>query len=73
MAQLKDDARVGFTIGYYGGLTTGITWEVTYTVPSTGNDYYYTYSMPNLSADHVILIEEAGVYIPPEEDPEETY
>ena len=29
--------------------------------------------MPNLSADHVILIEEAGVYIPPEEDPEETY
>ena len=73
VAQLKDDARVGFTIGYYGGLTTGITWEVTYTVPSTGNDYYYTYSMPNLSADHVILIEEAGVYIPPEEDPEETY
>ena len=73
VAQLKDDARVGFTIGYYGGLTTGITWEVTYTVPSAGNDYYYTYSMPNLSADHVILIEEAGVYIPPEEDPEETY
>lgn len=73
VAQLKDDARVGFTIGYYGGLTTGITWEVTYTIPSTGNDYYYTYSMPNLSADHVILIEEAGVFIPPEEDPEETY
>ena len=29
--------------------------------------------MSNLSADHVILIEEAGVFVPPEEDPEETY
>ena len=24
-AELRDDARVGFTIGYYGGLVTGIT------------------------------------------------
>lgn len=25
-AELRSDARVGFTIGYYGGLVTGITW-----------------------------------------------
>jgi len=42
-------------------------------MPSAGNDYYYTYTMSNLSADHVILVDEAGVFIPPEEDPTETY
>ena len=73
VAELKDDARVGFTIGYYGGLTTGITWSVTYTVPSSGSEYYWTYELNNVTADHVILIEEAGAFVPPEEDPEYTY
>ena len=41
-------------------------------MPAT-NPYYWTYDLTNVNADHIILIEEAGVYIPPEEDPEETY
>ena len=73
VAQLKDDARVGFTIGYYGGLTTGITWSVTYSIPSTGSEYYWTYTLENVTADHVILIAEEGPFIPPEEDPNYNY
>lgn len=70
---MKNDPRVGFTIGYYGGLTTGITWTVTYSVPSSGHDYYYEYTISNIATDHVILIEEAGAFIPPEEDPQYNY
>lgn len=73
VAELKTDARVGFTIGYYGGLTTGITWTVVYSVPSSGGDYYYTYTLTNVAADHTIVIEQAGAFVPPEEDPEKTY
>lgn len=71
-AELQN-AILRFTVGYYGGLLCGITWNVTYTVPSTGNDYYYTYTLTNVSTDHAILVEEKGAYIPPEEDPEYTY
>lgn len=73
VAELKSDARVGFTIGYYGGLTTGITWTVEYSIPNSGNNVYYEYTISNIAADHVILIEEAGAFIPPEEDPQKTY
>lgn len=73
VAELKADARVGFTIGYYGGLTTGITWEVEYSVPSSGNNYYWEYTLENVSADHVIIVDNAGAFVPPEEDPEYTY
>lgn len=73
VAELKDDARVGFTIGYYGGLTTGITWTVTYSIPSSGSQYYYTYTLTSITADHEIVIEQAGAFVPPEEDPEKTY
>lgn len=73
VAELKSDARVGFTIGYYGGLTTGITWTVEYEVPSSGNEYYWEYEINNISADHVIIIDQAGAFIPPEEDPQKTY
>lgn len=73
VAELKDDARVGFTIGYYGGLTVGITWTVEYTVPSSGQDYYWEYTIENIAADHVITIEESGAFVPPQEDPEKTY
>lgn len=72
VSELRDDPRVGFEIGYYGGLTVGITWSVTYSVPGAGG-YYYTYTINNVAADHVIVIDEAGVFIPPEEDPNETY
>jgi len=67
------NAVLRFTIGYYGGLVVGVTWEVTYTVPTSGNDYYYEYQLNDVSADHVITIEIAGAFIPPEEDPEKTY
>lgn len=73
VAELKDDARVGFTIGYYGGLTTGITWEVTYTTPSTGSDYYWEYTLSNVAADHFIVVDQEGAFVPPEEDPQYTY
>lgn len=73
VAELKDDARVGFTIGYYGGLTTGITWTVTYSVPSSGSEYYYTYTLTNMADDHEIIVSQAGAFVPPEEDPEYTY
>ena len=50
----------------------GATLTVNYTVPAE-NPYYWTYELTNLSADHIILIDVEGVYIPPEEDPEYTY
>ena len=71
-AELQD-AELWFLVGYYGGLLCGATWEVTYTIPSSGGEYYWTYTMSNVSADHVILIEESGPFIPPDEDPEYTY
>lgn len=58
-------------LGYYGGAINGATCYVTYTMPSSGT--YYEYTISNISSDHVILIEEAGAFIPPEEDPEYTY
>lgn len=64
------DAKLRFTIGYYGGLVVGVTWTVTYSVTVSR---YYTYTLSNLNDDHVILIEEAGAFIPPEEDPEYIY
>ena len=36
-------AQLRFTVGYYGGRMLGITWKVTYVVPTSGPDYY-TYS-----------------------------
>ena len=58
-------------LGYYGGAINGATAYVEYTTPSTGS--YYTYTVTNIAADHTILIEEAGAYIPPEENPNYTY
>lgn len=42
-------------------------------MPSSGDLYYYEYTLSNVSADHVIIVDAAGPYIPPEEDPEYTY
>lgn len=50
----------------------GATLTVNYSIPAE-NPYYWTYSLTNVQADHIILIDTAGVYIPPEEDPEYTY
>ena len=66
-------AVVRFTVAYYGGRCYGISFDVTYTIPNIGNQYYWTYTVSNIEADHLIVIEPAGAYIPPEEDPEYTY
>lgn len=69
-AELQN-AILRFTIGYYGGKVVGATFEVTYSVADTQS--YYTYTLTNIQADHIIQIKEAGPFIPPEEDPEKTY
>lgn len=71
-AELQN-AILRFTIGYYGGKLVGATWEVTYSVPSSGNPYYYEYTISNVGADHIIIINETGPFIPPEEDEGYTY
>lgn len=71
VAQLSN-LKLRCRLGYYGGAINGATCYLAYTVPG-GNQYYWTYTIPSVTADHVILIEEAGVFIPPEEDPTETY
>jgi hypothetical protein len=58
-------------LGYYGGALNGATVYVEYLIPSEG--YHYTYTLENVTADHVIILDEAGIYIPPEEDPLKTY
>lgn len=60
-------------LGYYGGAINGATCYVVYEIPNSGNRYYYTYSLSNVAVDHLITIEEAGAFVPPEEDPEYTY
>ena len=50
----------------------GATLTVDYSVQPT-NPYYWTYTLTNLNNDHAILIDTAGVYIPPDEDPNYTY
>ena len=63
-------AKLRFAVGYYGGHIFGITWTVNYSVQE--NDYW-VYSLSNVTTDHVILIDQEGAYIPPEEDPQYTY
>ena len=69
LANLKLQCR----LGYYGGAINGATCYITYTVPSSGSEYYWTYTIENVNADHVILITEEGPFIPPEEDPQYNY
>lgn len=49
------NAKLAFTIGYYGGLVNGVDFTVAYSVPSSG-DGYYTYTIGSINTDHVILI-----------------
>ena len=69
LANLKLQCR----LGYYGGAINGATCYITYTVPSSGSDYYYTYTLTNVTTDHIIVIDEAGAFVPPEEDPQYNY
>lgn len=72
IAQLAD-LKLQCRLGYYGGAINGATCYITYTVPSSENDYYYTYTLENVTADHIIVINEAGAFVPPEEDPQYNY
>lgn len=58
-------------LGYYGGAINGATCYIEYTLPPTG-EYYWEYTLSNVSADHTIYVTEA-VVIPPDEDPQKTY
>ena len=71
VAQLEE-MKLQCRLGYYGGAINGATAYVTYTVPS-GNPYYWTYTISNVSADHTILVGTSGPYIPDPEDPTKTY
>ena len=58
-------------LGYYGGAINGATCYIEYTLPST-SEYYWEYTLSNVSADHTIYVTEA-VVIPPDEDPTKEY
>lgn len=49
----------------------GATLTVEYTLPAE-NQYYWTYSLTNVSADHTIIISDAIIELP-EEDPQYNY
>lgn len=66
------NAKLRFTVGYYGGRLGGITWTVNYTIPIEGNQFYYEYTVSNISADHTVLVSE-NIIVPPEEDETKTY
>lgn len=65
------NAKLRFSVGYYGGYMAGITWNVTYTVPAT-TQYYWEYTLSNVSDDHTIMVSEA-IIVPPDEDPSKEY
>ena len=60
LANLKLRCR----LGYYGGAINGATCYITYTVPNTGNDYYWTYTITNLAADHAVVVGSGGSSTP---------
>lgn len=44
------NAILRFTVGYYGGAISGISWEVSYEIDG------FVYTITNISADHVIIV-----------------
>lgn len=75
-----DNIKIKFTVTRGSSNTTtdstwsffGATLTVNYT-PVIENSYYYTYTISNMQGAHVVLVDQAGVFIPPEEDPQLTY
>ena len=72
VAQLQD-LKLQCRLGYYGGAINGATCYVTYTVPSSGEEYYWTYTLENITDDHIIVVNKEGPFVPPEEDPTYNY
>lgn len=66
------NARLEFGIGYYGGAVQGVTFKVNYAGRQSTKNYYFTYTLSDVQADHNIVVSE-NVIEPPEEDPEKTY
>ncbi len=52
-AELQN-AILRFTIGYYGGAVSGVTWDVTYEMDG------YVYTISNITADHTIVVSASG-------------
>lgn len=50
-----ENAKLVFTIGYYGGLINGVDFTVDYSLPNEDNAYY-TYIIASVMGDHVITI-----------------
>lgn len=59
-------------LGYYGGAINGATCYIEYTIPTEGNQFYYEYTIDDISADHTVVVSEQ-IIIPDEEDEEKTY
>lgn len=57
-AELQN-AKLRFTVAYYGGAISGITWNVTYSIQG------YQYTITNVREDHTILVRALGnkIYI----------
>lgn len=64
------NAKLRFTVAYYGGMIFGITWIVNYAIPGD-TQYWYEYTISNVSTNHTVIVQEP--YIPPEEDTAKTY
>lgn len=59
VAQL-DNLVLQCRLGYYGGAINGATCHVTYTVPSSGGDYYWVYTVSSIAADHAVVVAYSG-------------
>lgn len=62
-------AKLRFSVAYYGGRVNGITWNVNYHV---NEPPHYEYTISNIATDHDIVFKQA-VIVPPEEDPQKQY
>ena len=52
------NAKLRFTVGYYGGLVCGITWSVTYEASG------YVYTITNVTGNHTIVVSNATQALP---------
>ena len=63
------NAKLRHTVAYYGGWMGGVTWKVSYTVPT---EIYWVYTITGVAIDHTVIVNE-DIIVPPEEDPTKTY